>query len=470
MLESRRTKIVCTIGPASQNEDRLRELVGAGMNVARLNMSHGTRARHAEVVDRLRRVSAELGQPVAILLDLSGPKIRLGELAAPLFLTPGERVTLTIENVRGEGDLLPVSYPGLVEELGPGDRLSMADGLVELEVLAVEPPRLTAEVLSEGTVSSHKGVNLPSAALGLPAMTAKDHEDLRFGLEVGVDWVALSFVRRASDVEVPRAVMTAAGRQIPVLAKIEKPQAVEVLDDIIAAFDGLMVARGDLGVEVPLESVPGLQKKIIARANSAAKPVITATQMLLSMVESPRPTRAEATDVANAILDGSDGLMLSEETAMGAHPVRAVETMVRIAAEAEALRHEIDRPPVGGTTGELPAAIAHATWEVAALTGARAIVTPTSSGSTARLVAATRPPVPILALPLEESIVRQLCLTWGVIPRRIGHADNSGELFEICRQKVLECGLASPGDHVVVTLGLPLEQAGTTNLLRILEI
>jgi pyruvate kinase len=346
----------------------------------------------------------------------------------------------------------------------------MADGLVELEVLAVEPPRLTAEVLSEGTVSSHKGVNLPSAALGLPAMTAKDHEDLRFGLEAGIDWVALSFVRRASDVEVPRAVMTAAGRHVPVLAKIEKPQAVDALDDIIAAFDGLMVARGDLGVEVPLESVPGLQKEIIARANAAAKPVITATQMLLSMVESPRPTRAEATDVANAILDGSDGLMLSEETAVGAHPARAVGTMARIAAEAEGLRDEIDYPPVHGTTGELPAAIAHATREVAALTGARAIVTPTSSGSTARLVAATRPPVPILALSTEETTVRQLCLTWGVVPRRIGHAGSSDELFEICRQKVLECGLAAPGDHVVVTLGVPLERAGTTNLLRILEI
>jgi len=469
MSGQRRAKIVCTIGPASREVDALRGLVKAGMNVARLNMSHGTRERHAEVIERIRAVSAELGEPVAILLDLSGPKIRLGKLAAPVLLTPGDEVTLTVEAITGEGRVLPVSYPGLVDEVVAGDRLSMADGLVELEVLRVEAPRLVARVLSEGTVSSHKGVNLPSVGTGLPAMTAKDHEDLRFGLEAGVDWVALSFVRTPEDADVPRAVMAEVGRHVPVLAKIEKPQALDNLDDIVEAFDGLMVARGDLGVEVPLESVPGIQKDIIARANLAAKPVITATQMLLSMVESPRPTRAEVTDVANAIIDGSDGLMLSEETAVGAHPAKAVATMARIAAEAEGLRDEIEHPPVHGT-GEVAAAIAHATWEVAALTGARAIVTPTSSGSTARLVAATRPPVPILALSIVEATVPQLCLTWGVIPRHIGHAASSDELFEICRKQVLECGLASPGDTVVVTLGLPLEVAGTTNLLRVLDV
>ncbi len=365
--------------------------------------------------------------------------------------------------------MLPVNYAGLAEELAPGDRLSLADGLVELEVLEVAAAGVVARALSGGTVASHKGVNLPSGALGLPAMTTKDHDDLRFGLSAGVDWIALSFVRAARDVEAPRRVMAEAGRHVPVLAKIEKPQALENLDEIVAAFDGLMVARGDLGVEVPLEAVPGMQKDIIARANWAAKPVVTATQMLLSMVESPRPTRAEAADVANAIIDGTDGLMLSEETAVGVDPTRAVATMARIAAEAEGLRDDIEHPPVHGSC-EIAAAIAHATWEVAALTGAKAIVTPTSSGSTARLVAAVRPAVPILALSVEQPTVTRLCLSWGVVPRAIGHAGSSDELFEICRHEVLELGLAAPGDNVVVTLGLPLEASGTTNLLRVLEV
>ncbi|MBI5015787.1 MAG: pyruvate kinase [Deltaproteobacteria bacterium] len=466
----RRAKIVCTIGPASREPEVLERLVDAGMDVARLNMSHGTQEEHAEVARRVRRIAEARGRPVAILQDLSGPKLRLGTLGAPVLLHAGDEVTLTVEDVVGEGLVLPVRYPALPRELTPGDRLSLADGLILLEVVDRGPASVRARVLSGGQVTSRKGVNLPTGGDALPSMTPKDVDDLRFGLQMGADAVALSFVRSARDAEGPRAIMDEVGRRVPLLAKIEKRQALHDIDAIVAAFDGLMVARGDLGVEVDLEDVPGIQKDLITRANQAAKPVITATQMLLSMVSSPRPTRAEVTDVANAILDGTDAVMLSEETAQGQYPAEAVATMATLADRAEDLRHR--RAPDRRTSPEanVAAAIASATWQVARQVGAAAVVTPTASGSTARLVASTRPAVPILALSALASTVQGLCFTWGVVPRLMASVPTTDALFRACRDEALAAGLARPGDRIVLTAGLPLDQPGGTNLLKVLEV
>jgi pyruvate kinase len=466
----RRAKIVCTIGPTSRAPEILERLFDAGMDVARLNMSHGTQEEHAAVVEELRRISARRGRPVAVLLDLAGPKIRLGRFLAPVLLHKDDEVTLTVEDVVGDARVLPVNYPALPRELSPGDRLSLADGLILLEVLGTDSSSVRARVLAGGQVASHKGVNLPTGGDALPSLTDKDAEDLRFGLRVGVDAVALSFVRSAGDAALPRAIIEEGGRPVPLLAKIEKRQALLEIDGIVAGFDGLMVARGDLGVEVALEDVPGIQKDLIARANAAGKPVITATQMLLSMVASPRPTRAEVTDVANAILDGTDAVMLSEETAQGQYPVEAVTTMATIADRAEGLRQSHGAAGTAALSGGVGAAIAVATWQVARQVGAVAVVTPSASGSTARLVASTRPAIPILALSSVALTVRSLCLTWGVIPRALPPVSTTDELFQACRREAVAAGLARSGDRIVVTAGVPVNQAGTTNLLKVLEV
>ncbi len=467
----RKTKIVCTIGPASRDPLMIERLVAAGMDVARLNMSHGTHEEHAEVYHIIRDAAQKHGRAVAILMDLQGPKIRLGELPEPVIITAGEKITFTEANVAGRQGFLPVRYSYLGEELKPGDRFSMADGMILLEVLESMPDTVTARALSSGRVTSRKGVNLPTGGDALSALTEKDEVDLRFGLKLGVDMVALSFVRSPEDALRPRAIMNELDVHAPLLAKIEKPKAVAQLDGILAAFDGLMVARGDLGVEVPLEEVPGLQKMIIKKAVAAAKPVITATQMLLSMVSNPRPTRAEAADVANAVLDGSDALMMSEETAMGAHPLLALETMAQIALAAEKLHDHICHCEDGEHHHyDVSGAITRAAHRLADQIGARLIVTPTTSGNTARLVAATRPPVPILALSENNRTVHALCLSWGITPQQIGAENNADELFEICRREALASGLAQPGDRIVVTGGLPLNTAGTTNVLKVMEL
>ncbi len=464
----RRAKIVCTIGPASRGPDRLGALVAAGMDVARLNLSHGTHAEHRETAARIRAAARAEGRPVAILLDLAGPKIRLGRLRAPVDLAVGDRVAFTTEAVVGEGLVVPVNYPDFPKEVRPGDRLSLFDGLIPLEVESISGTRVFARALGAGQVSTHKGLNLPGGGDALPSLTEKDRDDLRFGLDLGVDWVALSFVRSPRDAEAPRAVMDERGRRVPLLAKIEKRQALERIDGILEAFDGLMVARGDLGVEADLEDVPGIQKDLIRRANRAAKPVVTATQMLLSMVTNPRPTRAEVTDVANAILDGSDAVMLSEETAVGGDPAAAVATMARLAERAEALR----RPELPGDLAVegAAAAIARATWRVAREVGAELIVTPTTSGFTARLVAATRPQVPILALSSAPGAIEAAALSWGVVPRAMAPAATTDALFAACREEALASGLVRPGDLAVVTAGVPIHTPGTTNLLRVLEM
>lgn len=467
----RRAKIVCTIGPSSRDAAVLAQMIDAGMDVARLNMSHGTREEHTQVIETIRRLAHAKGVQIAILQDLSGVKIRLGVLPKPVALRAGDTIELTTEPIEGQGTLLPVLYPPLADELEPGDRFSMVDGLIGLEVLHKTRSRVAVRVLSDGVVTSRKGVNLPRGGDHLPAMTEKDAEDLRMGLQLGVDWVALSFVRAPEHAAAPRAIMEEQGRCVPLLAKIEKQQAIARIDTILDAFDGLMVARGDLGIETDLVAVPGLQKELIRRANRAAKPVITATQMLLSMVENPRPTRAEVTDVANAILDGTDAVMLSEETASGARPVDVVRTIAEIAERADDLwnyRAPLTReqtPPVS-----VPQAIAWAARDTAHLIGARAIVIPTTGGSTARLVAATRPQVPVLALSTRVDTVRSLCLVWGVVPHLAPPMASTDALIEESRRQVLKTGMARPGDRIVITAGLPLATPGTTNLVKVLEV
>ncbi len=468
----RRTKIVCTLGPATRSEDRLRALLEAGADVLRLNFSHGDREEHRETIRRIRSVSASVGREVAILQDLRGPKIRLGELpGGERMLGAGERVELAPEPDVPDG-ALGVSYPYLLDDVTEGERILLADGLVELEVVSRRDDRLVCDVLVAGAVSSHKGVNLPGTTLRVASFTDKDRADLEVGLAEGVDIVALSFVRHEDDLAPVRAMV--AGRDTPplVVAKIEKPQAVERLCQILVAVDGVMVARGDLGVEMPTEEVPLIQKRIIREARRTAKPVITATQMLRSMVDNPRPTRAEATDVANAILDGTDAVMLSEETAVGRWPVEAVSMLDRIARRTES---ELDstammREPPADSLPTDAAAISRAACLLAHDLGAAAIVATTTSGSTARLVSRLRPQAPILALTPLAAVQRQLALSWGVVPDRIPGFADIESAFATARHRCVETGLAADGDRVVATAGLPLHEAGTTNVIRVLNI
>lgn len=467
----RKTKIVCTIGPPSRSPEALARLIDAGMNVARINMSHGSQDEHAEVVRDIRRIAAEKGVEVAILQDLAGSKIRLGELEAPVDLAPGDEVELTTEPVVGRGFTLPIRHEAIVDELAPGERFSMADGLIGLETISVGATVVRARVLSAGTISSRKGVNVPRGGMTLPSLTEKDERDLRFGIGIGVDWAALSFVRSAKNADAARAAMDAAGRRVPLIAKIEKRQAIEDLDAILEAFDGIMVARGDLGIEIELERVPAVQKDAIERANRAAKPAIVATQMLLSMVRNPRPTRAEVADVANAILDGCDAVMLSEETAQGERPIEAVETLARIAREAEKMERPLrrERPELGAVP--VPLAVSVAAERVAEAVGATLIATPTSGGSTARMVASRRPRRPVLAITTRPEVARALALVWGVVPKFVeGPIASVDRLHELAREASIGSGLAKPGDRVVVTGGAPLDVPGTTNFLQVWEL
>ena len=468
----RRTKIVCTIGPTCRDPLILAQMLDAGMNVARINMSHGTREQHAEVVHDLRRIADEKQKTLAILQDLCGPKIRLGTLKAELRLEVGDVVRLTEAEVEGEGNLLPVQYPHLLEETDIGDEISLADGLINLRVTEKSATELTAVAESAGIVSSRKGVHLPNGGRKLAVLSEKDAEDLRWGLRMGVDWVALSFVRAASDALRPRAIMSGEGIEVALLAKIERRQAVENIEEILNTFDGLMVARGDLGVEVPFEDVPSIQKFLIRRANDKAKPVITATQMLLSMVAAPRPTRAEVTDVSTAITDGTDAVMLSEETANGQHPVLAVRTMARIALKADSQpRDPADmRSLQPEERMDVPHAIARASCKVAFLVRAKAIVTPTTSGATARLIASVRPDVPILAISPKVEAVRRMALYWGVTPMLTDPIATADELFGMSRRSVLKAGLGAEGDLFIITAGVPINIPGTTSLLQVMKV
>jgi pyruvate kinase len=463
-----RTKIVCTIGPAPRSPAVLERLIRAGMSVARLNFSHGTLEEHARVVSAVRDLADRLDRPVAILQDLPGPKLRVGEIeGGAVTLEAGSTVTLTGRPVPGTDRLVSVSEPTLAAAVRPGDALLLSDGDLELEVLAVSGGDIHCRVVIGGRLASRKGINVPARSIGAASLTDEDRAALAFGLRQGVDYVALSFVRSAADVREARALIDRQGARTPLVAKIEKRQALEGIDAILEQVDGIMVARGDLGVETPLAEIPRVQKMLIAKANRAGKPVITATHMLRSMVESRRPTRAEVTDVANAILDGTDAVMLSEETAVGRYPVEAVATMVEIAGAIEAsFPHDAwsDRM---GEAGSVTEAVGRAACAVAAEIGAGAIVACTRSGSTARLIARHRPSARILAPTPREETYRRLALVWGVTPLRCAEAEATDRLLQEARRAVKATGLLQPDDVVVLTAGAPTDPAGTTNLIKV---
>ncbi len=466
----RKTKIVCTIGPASDTREILGRMMDAGMNVARLNFSHGTRAEHAAKIALIRQIAADKGLPIAILQDLAGPKIRTGAFACGnITLKAGDEFILTARDVPGSEKEVGLTYRELPQDVQEGDTLLLADGALELRVEKAEGPDIHCRVVLGGKLSSHKGINLPSRSIRAPILTNKDYEDLAFGLAQGVDYVALSFVRSASDIEVARAYMRAQGKLRPIIAKIEKHEALDELDEIIAAVDGVMVARGDLGVDIPPEQVPTAQRLIIDKANFAGKPVITATQMLKSMTDSPRPARAEVSDVTNAVLEGTDAVMLSEETAMGQYPVESVAMMAKIAEEAEkGFQHAAwwQRLQQMHTADESEA-LARAACSLAETIGAKALVIATQTGGTARLAAKTRPLQPILAATTEAEAFRCLALVWGVRPMMIRPVDLLINQYAEMHRAAKETGLVNAGDSVVTTAGFPVGKAGASNLIKV---
>lgn len=462
-----RTKIVCTIGPASGSEDTIRKLVENGMNVARLNFSHGTHAEHQQKIRSIRRISEDRGRPIAILQDLQGPKIRVGKIPGKgLRLNPGQRLILTGRPVKGSGNRVPVTYAELPSEVSPNDRILLADGIMELVVERIVDKEIHCTVVIGGLLTSHKGINLPTGSIRAASITKKDREDLQFGLENGVDYVALSFVRTGEDVASLKKMIAEAGKNTPVIAKIEKHEALDNIDDIMAAADGIMVARGDLGVETPLQEVPTIQKNLIHKANSAGLPVITATQMLRSMVDSPRPTRAEATDIANAVLDGTDAIMLSEETASGNYPVESVQYMALIAEHAEkSFPHNKYLKMI--PQKDISDSVAYAACVVAEQLNAAAIVATTRSGFTAMQISRFKPSQDIIALSPDPETVRRLTLCWGCSSSVVSETKNMDERIEIAARAALETGHARKGDLVVITSGYPVWVAGTTNMLQV---
>jgi len=463
----KKTKIVCTIGPASDNRGIIQELILNGMNVARLNFSHGSHEGHLQKIKMIRELSAKLDRPIAILLDLAGPKIRIGQIPDPgIVLTPGHQFILTSRLIEGSVEAVSLTYKDLPREVKAGDRLLLADGLMELLVEEANETDIFCKVVTGGILTSHKGINLPTGTIRTASLTEKDRGDLLFGLEHGVDFIALSFVKTAEDIKMVKDIIAAKGKDTPVIAKIEKHEAVDNIDAIMNISDGIMVARGDLGVEIPLEDVPLIQKRLIGKANAAGKPVITATQMLRSMVSSPRPTRAEAADVANAVLDGTDAVMLSEETASGEYPVESVLYMSRLAAAAEAgfpFEEFLAMIP----RKDISESVAHASCVLASHLEAKAIVAHTQSGRTARYISRFRPRQTIVALSPNEKTVRRLSLSWGCLPRLVNDPHDTDDMIEKASQAALQCGEAKPGDLIVITVGHPIWVSGTTNMLRV---
>ncbi|MFJ5259012.1 pyruvate kinase [Streptomyces sp. NPDC088387] len=470
----RRAKIVCTLGPATDSYDQIKALVDAGMDVARFNLSHGTYADHEERYQRVRKAADESGRSVGLLADLQGPKIRLGRFTeGPVLLERGDTFTITVEeDVQGDRDTCGTTYKGLAADVTPGERILVDDGKVSLEVIEVDGPRVRTTVVEGGMVSDHKGLNLPGVAVSVPALSDKDEADLRWALRMGFDVIALSFVRSGRDIDVVHRIMAEEGHHLPVIAKVEKPQAVEAIDDIVAAFDGIMVARGDLGVEMPLEQVPIVQKRAIKLAKRNAKPVIVATQMLDSMIDNSRPTRAEASDVANAVIDGTDAVMLSGETSVGKYPVETVRTMAKIveAAEEDILAKGL--PPL--TERNKPrtqgGAVARAAAEMGDFLGAKFLVAFTQSGDTVRRLSRYRSPIPLLAFTPDPATRSQLSLTWGVETFLGPHVDSTDAMVDQVDELLTRYGRCEPGDIVVITAGSPPGIAGKTNLVRIHHI
>jgi pyruvate kinase len=462
----RRTKIVATLGPATASDEQIAALVAAGMDAARLNFSHGKHEEHRELARRVRDAGSRDGARLALIADLQGPKLRVGELAAPIQLAPHAEITVVAEKAARDGDL-PISPAAIGEVLAPGHDVLIEDGRIRLRVLSVAEGRARCEVLAGGTVSSHKGVNVPGVPVPIPALTRKDVDDLELALELGVDYVALSFVRSPADVRDLRQLIEQAGSPARIIAKIEKAEAVDALDEVLEETDAVMVARGDLGVEIGAASVPLLQKRIISRALERGKPVITATQMLESMIHASEPTRAEASDVANAILDGTSALMLSGETAVGEYPVEAVSYMDRIARVVEpsiGYRHQFPERGIDPTVGQ---AMSNATCDLAETLGARVIVVPTFTGRTASRVARLRPHQPIIAVTPNRTAVSQLALEWGVLPVYMPECANVEELWNESLDAARASGLAERGDLVVITAGTAMNTPGTTNLIKV---
>jgi pyruvate kinase len=463
----RRAKIVATLGPASSSYEALRALIDAGVNVARMNLSHGSHEVHNEVYANVRKAAEDLKQPVAVLVDLQGPKIRLAKFEdGPHELAVGDVFTITTEDVPGTKDICGTTFKGLPQDVKPGDFLLIDDGKVKVQVLDTDGVRVRTEVVVAGKVSNNKGINLPGVAVNVPALSEKDEDDLRWGLKLGADYIALSFVRNAADVVRVHEIMAEEGRRIPVIAKIEKPQAVDNLEEIIDAFDGIMVARGDLAVELPLEAVPIVQKRTIELSRRMAKPVIVATQMLESMTDNPVPTRAEASDVANAVLDGADAVMLSGETSVGSYPVVTVQTMARIVASTE--DHGLERiPPLGTKPRTQGGAITLAAAEVADFVDAKYVCVFTESGDSARRMSRLRFRIPMKAFTPDEAIRRRMNLTWGIESFLVERVDHTDAMYSQVDEILLEQGLAEEGDKVVVISGSPPGVPGSTNDMRV---
>jgi pyruvate kinase len=463
----RRAKIVCTMGPAVESAEKVRELIDAGMNMARLNLSHGGYPEHQARLDQVRKASKEAGVPVAILVDLQGPKIRLARFkAGPHDLVRGDIFTITTDEIEGSKDRVGTTYKGLPGDCKAGDRILIDDGKVTVEVIEVKGNDVVTKVVEPGAVSNNKGINLPGVAVSVPALSEKDMDDLRWGLKAGADFIALSFVRSADDIVDVHRIMDEVGIRIPVIAKIEKPQAVANLQEIVNAFDGIMVARGDLGVELPIEEVPLVQKHCIQLAREAAKPVIVATQMLDSMITNSRPTRAEATDCANAVLDGADALMLSGETSVGAFAVESVQTMARIITHTEEGGMDMIRP-MKSTPKTKGGAITKAAAEVGAIVGAKYLVTFTQSGDSARRTARLRSPIPILAFTPEVGTYNRMALDWGVEPELTAMVKHTDEMVKQVDTFLLKSKRCIEGELVVIVAGSPPGIPGSTNAMRV---
>ena len=470
LKNTKRTKIVCTLGPASEKEEILTALIENGLNVTRMNFSHGSHEEHKGRMDLVKKVREKLNKPVAILLDTKGPEIRTGNFDKPeVLLEEGQKFTITMKDVMGTKEMCTVSYKGLANDVVAGDTILIDDGLVGLKVEKVEGDDILCVVENSGIVKNHKGVNVPGVKINLPALTDKDISDIEFGISQGIDFIAASFVRKVSDVLAIREVLERNNAtDIQIISKIENQEGVDNLDDIIAVSDGIMVARGDLGVEIPTEEIPVVQKMMIQKCNKAGKPVITATQMLDSMMRNPRPTRAEVTDVANAIYDGTDAIMLSGETAAGKYPVEAVKTMATIAKRTEeTLNYDKLISKNSQNNESVTDAISHATCTTAVNLNATAIITSTSSGHTPRMVSKFRPKSPIIAATNDERVMRRLALTWGVYPVKAEIASNTDEVIENSIESAKQAKYINNGELVVITAGVPVGISGTTNLIKV---
>lgn len=467
----RKTKIICTLGPASTSENVIRKMMLAGMDIARINFSHGTHEQNKVIVDAFMKVRNELRLPVPLLLDTKGPEIRIGKFeTGSAELVQGQQFVLTTRDILGSNGIVSVSHKGLVDDVSVGAKILIADGLIELNVKKIEGTEIICEVENGGVLGNQKNVNVPGVSISLPALTQKDIDDIKFGIENGFDMIAASFVRKASDIfEIKSVLSENGGSDIMIIAKIENSEGIDNINDIIEAADGIMIARGDLGVQIPIEDIPIVQKMLIEKSYTAGKPAITATQMLESMIVNPRPTRAEATDIANAIYDGTSAIMLSGESASGKYPVESVETMARIANRAE---ESIDYKARFNKTNygmqvNITNAISHATCATAHLLDAAAIITSTTSGKTARNVSKFRPACPIVATTTSERVQRQLNLSWGVTPLLTQAQNDSIKLFDEAVEAARDHGFVAYGDLVVITGGTPVGIVGTTNTIKV---